>query len=528
MLEYHLIISNEDGESIDLYTDEGIRLAPNGFDGIGFSNEILSSKVHGYDGTVYQGSQLLQRTMSIMARYRGPTWKHEMHKNRLSRLVGEERTLKIRYITPNIDVYIKGYVERVNTPPNVRPMITQISIICTDPYWRESGDNTTMLAGTRKRWMFPLSISPVRKQTDSFVAEGQSITLNNAVVYPFIKFNFYGKSIQGGAPTPKMPVDIVSVGDDGAVSVTACGKNLLPYPYVYDSMEISGLRFTVNADTTITISGTTTAMATFRLYGSGSNTEALAGVVGGKTYKLSKNVACKVVNSAGQARYVNTTVTIAEDEIITYVYVQYGANVTVNTTLYPMIYLADTADTFESYNGSTAEITSGLPLCSVGNVRDELIYNADGTGKIIKRVNKVVINDNSVVERIEFPAGSGFYRFNINPTDNPSFLPPLNARVGICNVMEWGVNPLSSNDVNNRICTYSNGGLYARCDSCQTVDEFKSLGIVVIYPLATPLEIELSASEMAELQGLQTFDGITNILNDEGAEMQLRYKGVIE
>ncbi len=215
-----------------------------------------------------------------------------------------------------------------------------------------------------------------------------SYSIHDAVEYPILDLTIYGKSVQNGVPTPEVPVDIVSVGDNGTISVTACGKNLLPYPYVYDSMEISGLRFTVNADTTITISGTATATTTFRLYGDGNNVKALAGVAGGKTYKLSENVACKVINSAGQVRYVNTTVNLAEDEVITYVYVQYGANVTVNTTLYPMIYLADADDTFEAYKGNTAEITSGLPLCSVGDVCDELIYNADGTGKIIKRTAK--------------------------------------------------------------------------------------------------------------------------------------------
>lgn len=154
-MEYHLIISNEDGKSIDLYTDEGIRLSPNGFDGIGFSNEILSSKAHGYEGTVYQNAQLPQRAISILARYRGPAWKHEAHKNRLSRLVGEKLPLKIQYITPNIDVYINGYAERVNTPPNAHPMTTQISIICTDPYWKSSDDNTHVISGTEPCFEFP-------------------------------------------------------------------------------------------------------------------------------------------------------------------------------------------------------------------------------------------------------------------------------------------------------------------------------------------------------------------------------------
>ena len=56
-----------------------------------------------------------------------------------------------------------------------------------------------------------------------------SYTLNNAVDYPLLELNLYGKSTQDGTPTPENPVKIVSVGDNGSVDVKSCGKNLLNY-----------------------------------------------------------------------------------------------------------------------------------------------------------------------------------------------------------------------------------------------------------------------------------------------------------
>ena len=47
-----------------------------------------------------------------------------------------------------------------------------------------------------------------------------SYTINNAVDYPLMGLNLYGKSTQDGTPTPENPVDIVSVGDSGSVEVT--------------------------------------------------------------------------------------------------------------------------------------------------------------------------------------------------------------------------------------------------------------------------------------------------------------------
>ena len=155
-MERHLIITNELGESVDLYTDEGIRIVS--IDGIGFEANIKSMEVHGYDGALYQDEQLKPRNIPIIVRYRGPAWKHEQHKNRLSRLIANKQMLTIRKVTDNIDVYIKGYAERVNTPPNVHPMTTQISITCTDPYWKASGDNSHVISGTESCFEFPIEI----------------------------------------------------------------------------------------------------------------------------------------------------------------------------------------------------------------------------------------------------------------------------------------------------------------------------------------------------------------------------------
>jgi len=151
-----LIITNEAGESIDLYTDEGIRLVS--LDGIGYETSIKSMEVHGQDGALYQDNQLKPRNMPIIVRYRGPAWKHEQHKNRLTRLIANKQILTIQNVTDNIDVYIKGYVEWVRTPPNIHPMNTHISITCTDPYWKDSNSRTVVISGTELCWRFPFTI----------------------------------------------------------------------------------------------------------------------------------------------------------------------------------------------------------------------------------------------------------------------------------------------------------------------------------------------------------------------------------
>ena len=325
-------------------------------------------------------------------------------------------------------------------------------------------------------------------------------------------------------PNPDCPVDIVSVGDDGTVSITACGKNLLSYPYVYSSMEMSGLTFAFNTDTSIKISGTATATATFRLYGDGNNTKALAGVAGGKTYAMSENVACKVINSAGQARYVNTTVTLAEDEIITYVYIQYGADVTVNTTLYPMIQLAGTNNTYEPYKANTAFITSGMPLCSIGDVHDELIYNADGTGKVIKKLGVFTIDGTETYKMYSgtttqiniSDAKYNTIKFMTQDTEVPNVISTV-FTAERANYIWYGYR---DNSIGLYGTVLVHSSRFATADDAKTY--FTENPAIFVTELAEPQEIELSVAEIAELQQLHSFNGITNIYNSGNGEMYIR------
>lgn len=56
---------------------------------------------------------------------------------------------------------------------------------------------------------------------------GNPISCDDAFAAPLCGLNVYGKSTQGGTPSPDNPVPIVSAGDDGSVAVRVTGKNLL-------------------------------------------------------------------------------------------------------------------------------------------------------------------------------------------------------------------------------------------------------------------------------------------------------------
>ena len=57
--------------------------------------------------------------------------------------------------------------------------------------------------------------------------KGTAIAVSDSSESAFEAFSIYGKSTQNGTPTPDAPVDIVSVGDDGGITTTIYGKNMV-------------------------------------------------------------------------------------------------------------------------------------------------------------------------------------------------------------------------------------------------------------------------------------------------------------
>lgn len=190
-MKRQLILSHS-GKSVDLYNDEGIRIVSS--DGLGFSAAVNTTELYSYDGSMFQGNRLQQRGISVIARYIGAKWTHEVSKKRLMSIIGNKNTVRIRYITENTDVYIDCRTEQVNTPPNTFPMVTQISFVCPDPYWRKSGDNSVIIAGTTPCWEFPVEIPSEGMEFGTIRAELITVVNNEGTAESGALFTITTKS----------------------------------------------------------------------------------------------------------------------------------------------------------------------------------------------------------------------------------------------------------------------------------------------------------------------------------------------
>lgn len=364
---------------------------------------------------------------------------------------------------------------------------------------------------------------------DAIIGSSTNSQITDAVNASLIELSLYGKSTQDGTPTPESPIEIVSVGDDGNVSVTTCGKNLL---------DLSSVK---------TMGGNIPESVTngFRVNAKDNNSRIIicnCNLTVGKTYYLSyeyelENTTSSVVayakGSSGEQYGIGNKSFVAQynfTEIRFYIPdTSVGDNVYFTVTN-PQIELGTTKTDFVQFQGcDTAEITSGLPLCGIGDIRDELVYNADGTGKIIKRIYKVTFDGSDDEGWKQYSTDSN--RITSTAIADIIVGSASNAVTAECmcdsltvvtaNNTYDGVEGLSVNTSGAiHICF---DDLIGNTDLTVWTSRLSANPIVVMFCLASPQEVELTADEVSALMELRTFDGATNIYNDEEAEMNVKY-----
>lgn len=202
-----------------------------------------------------------------------------------------------------------------------------------------------------------------------FVLKGSPVSVEYMGANRIASITAYGENAQGG--TTEAPVALT-----GVDSVFVGGRNLLPKAVRTET--IGGVTFTPNPDGSILVSGTATVKVGYS-YASGFDRMLLGRTVylsGGSTQaqvlineRTSSGAFVRnVLVDRGQG--MSGTLTNQKEDNILYVTIQVLAGTTVNTTIYPMLNLGNTAMPYEPYQGSVTPIPIPRPLHEVGDVRD--------------------------------------------------------------------------------------------------------------------------------------------------------------
>ena len=213
-----------------------------------------------------------------------------------------------------------------------------------------------------------------------------SYTLTNAADYPIIGLNMYGKSTQDGVPTPENPVDIVSVGDKGFDIVT---KNDTHFNLL--SVRDNGGEIITKQPVSAVGKNGETKQFIVSASGSGLSYQWWQNVNNGKGWAI--------MDTAGARQPIFSIPVAAFRNGYKYRCVVADSNGNSETSNEVTLYVvSDECEiTTESITASALPLC-GIPVSSGGNytdsngqkwICDELIYNADGSGKITKRTAKI-------------------------------------------------------------------------------------------------------------------------------------------
>ena len=198
---------------------------------------------------------------------------------------------------------------------------------------------------------------------------GSTVQIADGQNWEIASITAYGENAHGG--TTEAPVALT-----GVDSVFVGGRNLLPKAVRTETTR--GITFTPNPDGSILVSGTATANVGYS-YASGFDRMLLGRTVclsGGSTQaqvlineRLSSGAFVRnVLVDRGQE--MSGTLTKQKEDNILYATIQVLAGTTVNTTIYPMLNLGNTAMPYEPYQGSVTPLPIPRPLHKVGDVRD--------------------------------------------------------------------------------------------------------------------------------------------------------------
>lgn len=109
-----------------------------------------------FDGSRYNSGQLNPRNIVLYIKIHSPAEKNRL---KLYNYFHNNKKLRIYYKNDSVDVFIDGYVETAEIDIFNMNETAQISIICPDPYWKETSTTEISFSNVLSMFEFPFSIA---------------------------------------------------------------------------------------------------------------------------------------------------------------------------------------------------------------------------------------------------------------------------------------------------------------------------------------------------------------------------------
>lgn len=367
-------------------------------------------------------------------------------------------------------------------------------------------------------------------------------TLNNITVkpmivdgltYPNTTYDDYEPYTGGiASPNPDYPQEIKSIENP---TVSVAGKNLYSFNMNGISKETTrnGIKYIKNQDGSLKIKGTATAASKYEIISLNKSPQIFKNsTIGEKfTFKIfglpetcywEMAFVGKVYGEKSR-----TFVNIEKYASKKYTILAIPEGVTVDTTIYPMLVLGDSILEYEPYK----EVQSAQQTCElngIDDVKDELIVNADGTGKFVQRINKSSLNDKSNFAK--WYETTNTYGFEVYDSNCAFYSSKINI---IAEKLQGKTTDILNSGVYNAngITISQNGKIkikilkkYLAEYSTDALKKFlKNNTIKILTILPEPTVTDLTAEEVQKILALHTNKPNTTIWNDQNADMQITY-----
>ena len=375
---------------------------------------------------------------------------------------------------------------------------------------------------------------------------GSSILITDSGEKDFNGLSIFGKSTQDGTPSPENPVPIVSAGDEGEINVEVLGGNLADISQV---VNIVGSSYVQISDTGFSFTYSEKESDT-RLNRIPCKLKA------GKQYictaELSSNYIQIYLPEIEQYLRFGQKFTPNEDVNYIGVFVNFGDPYDTYTVEHFMVNVWDTALSWEPYKTpqtltlSTPGGLPGIPVASGGNYTD-----ADGQqwvcdeidlarGKYVQRVAKRIVESSDIYNIENEKQNTNLFGIgSIPPATNKS---TIGGNYLYCNILDSVPDELDVYEYDSPGIGYTSGSNFIRLNMSNTgagesVETFKNYldtmqesgnPVYILYIIATPIETDLTAEEIAAYQSIHTYKPTTTITNDANTYMEVSYVKDIE
>lgn len=172
---YSLIIEKENGEQLELTNNE-TKWQIVSIDGLNPSDaDITTKELANWDGSVFVNGRIEKRSITIEMYLNG-----DVEENRLFlySYFKSSKYIKLYFQTDSRNVFIEGYVEKINIDLFEEHQVMQISILCPNPFFQSVPKQEKKLANIIGGFYFPFAIEEEGIEFTTYESE-RVITIYN-------------------------------------------------------------------------------------------------------------------------------------------------------------------------------------------------------------------------------------------------------------------------------------------------------------------------------------------------------------